>query len=87
MCVHAHVAQQTAFCLGHLLFLKPHQEKGANTLTGGITPQQGIACYNNTLCHLAAVSAAVSGEQQGCTFTDANLSPVLFPPVPLSHPF
>lgn len=35
-------------------------------------------CCNKLGC-LAAVGTAVSGEQQGCTFTNANLSPVLLP--------
>lgn len=43
------------------------------------------ACCNKS-CQLAAVSTAVSGEQQGCTFTSAILSPVLLPPLHPSTP-
>lgn len=43
----------------------------------------GSAACCNKSCQLAAVSTAVSGEQQGCTFTSAILLPVLLPPL---HP-
>lgn len=38
----------------------------------GSTPHWGNASYNNTSCHLAGVGTAVSGEQQGCTFTNTS---------------